>query len=128
MELRCNKQQKTQTADTLGRCPCSGAPSQDVHDPSRVEFSDGPEKIFVRPQATVNTAKQVAVQTAVKESALTKDTLKAAALAAARTASPKPPILLIHGGAQGGWVWSYPSDDAPGGVIGVLQDAGKRLS
>lgn len=88
----------------------------------------GPEQEYVRPQGTVNSAKQLAVQTAVKESALTRDTQKAAALAAARSVSPKPPILLIHGGAQGGWVWSYPGDDAPKGVIGVLQDAGERLS
>ncbi|CAL8463647.1 g3181 [Coccomyxa elongata] len=104
--------------------PGSAFASENEEDGFQQPLMEATESRKTLEQATVNTAKQVAVQTAVKESALTRDTQKAAALAAARTASPKPPILLIHGGAQGGWVWSYPSDDAPGGVIGVLQDAG----
>jgi hypothetical protein len=71
-----------------------------------------------------NSAKQLAAQSEVKAAALSKDTQKAGALASARAASPKPPILLIHGGAQGGWCWSYPGGDAQRGVVGVLQDAG----
>lgn len=76
-----------------------------------------------------NSPTQLEKQSEVKEDALSKDTLKAAPLAAAREFAPaKPPILLIHGGAQGGWVWSYPADDAPRGVVGVLQDAGAASS
>lgn len=74
-----------------------------------------------------NSAAQLAQQSEVKEAALSKDTIKAEALAAVRAASPKPPILLIHGGAQGGWAWSYPGVDASRGVVGVLQDAGAAL-
>ena len=60
------------------------------------------------------TATQEAMQAEVKSAALQKDTLKASALAAEVSTTPqgtvqaKPVVLLIHGGAQGGWVWSYP--------------------
>ena len=63
------------------------------------------------------TATQEAMQAQVSSAALQSDTLKASALAAEVSSAPQgaaPPakqvVLLIHGGAQGGWVWSYPNE------------------
>ncbi len=63
------------------------------------------------------TATQEAMQAQVSSAALQSDTLKASTLAAEVTGAPqgaaqqaKPVVLLIHGGAQGGWVWSYPNE------------------
>lgn len=57
------------------------------------------------------------MQAQVSSAALQSDTLKASALAADVSSAPpgaasqaKPVVLLIHGGAQGGWVWSYPNE------------------
>lgn len=38
----------------------------------------------------------------------------------------KPPVVLIHGAVQGGWVWEFAQPDmgAPAGVKGLLEDAG----
>lgn len=56
------------------------------------------------------TADQEAMQAQVKSDALQRDTLKASELAAeVSPQASKPVVLLIHGGAQGGWVWSYPT-------------------
>lgn len=73
-----------------------------------------------------NTEEQTEAQAAVKDAALNRDHLKAQALAGTVVSSRKPPILLIHGGAQGGWVWSYPNPQANAsrGVMGFLEDAG----
>jgi hypothetical protein len=49
------------------------------------------------------------MQLQVTGEALQRDTIKASELAAQVSAS-KPVVLLIHGGAQGGWVWSYPHE------------------
>ena len=63
------------------------------------------------------TATQEAMQAQVSSAALQSDTLKASALAAEVSSAPqgaapqaKQVVLLIHGGAQGGWVWSYPNE------------------
>ena len=63
------------------------------------------------------TATQEAMQAQVSSAALQSDTLKASALAAEVSITPqgaalpaKQVVLLIHGGAQGGWVWSYPNE------------------
>jgi hypothetical protein len=73
------------------------------------------------------TKDQTEAQAAVRDRALAKDRLRAEDMAHVE-ATPDPPILLIHGGAQGGWVWSYPNDEngAPRGVAGLLEDAGAR--
>ena len=38
----------------------------------------------------------------------------------------KPPVVLVHGAIQGGWVWDYaqPNVGAPTGVKGLLEQAG----
>jgi pimeloyl-ACP methyl ester carboxylesterase len=38
----------------------------------------------------------------------------------------KPPVVLVHGAIQGGWVWDYaqPNVGAPAGVKGLLEQAG----
>lgn len=38
----------------------------------------------------------------------------------------KPPVVLVHGAIQGGWVWEYaqPNVGAPTGVKGLLEQAG----
>jgi hypothetical protein len=48
-------------------------------------------------------------QLQVKGAALQRDTMKASELAA-EVSTSKPVVVLIHGGAQGGWVWSYPHE------------------
>ena len=52
--------------------------------------------------AVVKTDQQAAMQSAAKEAALSKDKAKASQEVSAHplSASPRPPILLIHGGAQ----------------------------
>ena len=73
-------------------------------------------KSLDRDEPAPKTATQEAMQAQVSSAALQSDTLKASALAAEVSGAPhgaapqaKPVVLLIHGGAQGGWVWSYPS-------------------
>ena len=58
-----------------------------------------------RPTAVVKTDQQAALQSTAKQHALSEDKQRASADVAARPLSataPKPPILLIHGGAQVG--------------------------
>ncbi len=74
-------------------------------------------KTLDREAPAPKTATQEAMQAQVSSAALQSDTLKASALAAEVSSGPqgeapqaKQVVLLIHGGAQGGWVWSYPNE------------------